>query len=358
MKYPESLERSAEYLRLTLGLMSKHEAAFNPITYAVWYEYASGQNVGLKREIETLTAAAQKLDDTTTRRLHQTHIAELDEQTVARLNTEFQRLLADVSQSAEATGSDATKFGSGLEQLRQALEESLSVPVLRERVNGVLHDTRQIQGSISTLTQRLEASQSEIVVLRNELMRVREEAQIDGLTGLLNRRAFDDRINAVLSDVRDNGVGIGLCLVMMDIDHFKMLNDSYGHVFGDRVIRTIGELLKATVKGQDVVARYGGEEFALLLPETPLAGAKVVAERVREAVAHSRIRRLNSEETVGCITISAGIANYYAGEAVATFVDRADAALYASKAQGRNRVTVAPEAMKAPAAASVTSSAA
>jgi diguanylate cyclase len=353
VKYPENLERSAEYLRLTLGLMSKHEAAFNPITYAVWYEYASGQNAGLKREIEALTAAAQKLDDATTRRLHQTHIAELDEQTIARLNTEFQSLLAEVAQSAEATGSDATKFGSGLEQLRQALEESLSVPVLRERVNGVLHDTRQIQGSISTLTQRLEASQSEIVVLRNELMRVREEAQIDGLTGLLNRRAFDDRINALLSDVRDSGVGP--CLVMMDIDHFKMLNDSYGHVFGDRVIRTIGELLKATVKGQDVVARYGGEEFALLLPETPVAGATVVAERLREAVARSRIRRLNSEETVGCITISAGIANYYPGEAVATFIDRADAALYASKAQGRNRVTVAPEAKKELAAASAAS---
>jgi diguanylate cyclase len=123
-------------------------------------------------------------------------------------------------------------------------------------------------------------------------MRVREEAQIDGLTGLLNRRAFDDRINALLSDVRDSGVGP--CLVMMDIDHFKMLNDSYGHVFGDRVIRTIGELLKATVKGQDVVARYGGEEFALLLPETPVTGATVVAERLREAVARSRILRAAS----------------------------------------------------------------
>ena len=355
MKYPENLERSAEYLRLTLGLMSKHEAAFNPITYAVWYEYASGQNAGLKREIEALTAAAQKLDETTTRRLHRMHIAELDQQTVTRLNIEFHRLLAEVSQSAEATGSDATKFGSGLEQLRQALEESLSVPVLRERVNGVLHDTRQIQGSISLLTHRLEASQSEIAVLKNELTRVREEAQIDGLTGLLNRRAFDDRIGAVLSDVRDSAVGP--CLVMMDIDHFKMLNDSYGHVFGDRVIRTIGELLKATVKGQDVVARYGGEEFALLLPETPLAGAKVVAERLREAVARSRIRRLNSEETVGCITISAGIANYYAGEAVATFIDRADAALYTSKAQGRNRVTIAPEVKKDLASAGVASSA-
>jgi diguanylate cyclase len=130
---------------------------------------------------------------------------------------------------------------------------------------------------------------------------------------------------------------------MIDIDHFKVLNDSFGHVFGDRVIRSVGELLKATVKGQDVVARYGGEEFALLLPETPLPGAQVVAERLRDAVARSRIRRLNSEETIGSITISAGVASYRPGESVATFIDRADAALYNSKTQGRNRVSIAVE---------------
>jgi diguanylate cyclase len=342
MKYPETHERSAEYLRLALGLMSKHDAALNPITYAVWYEYASGRNAELKREVDAITSSSQKLDEVTTRRLHQTHIAELDEQTIARLNAEFQRLLAEVSESAARTGDDANQFGTRLEELGRELAKDMSVPLLNERVNGVLRDTRKIQGSITTLTHRLEASQSEIAHLRDELVRVREEALIDGLTGLLNRKAFDERIDAALLQAQQSACGP--CLVMIDIDHFKGLNDSFGHVFGDRVIRTIAELLKATVKGQDIVARFGGEEFALLLPETPLPGAQVVAERLREAVARSRIRRLNSEESIGSITVSAGVASYRPGESVATFIDRADAALYLSKTEGRNRVSVAAEA--------------
>src|ERR1700675_2737688 len=194
MRYPETLERSAEYLRLALGLMSKHEAALNPITFAVWYEYASGRNAELKREVDAIASSGEKLDEVTTRRLHRTYIAELDEQTIARLNAEFQRLLAEVSESAARTGDDASEFGTRLEELGRELSNDLSVPLLNERVNGVLRDTRKIQGSITTLTHRLEASQSEIAHLRHELVRVREEALIDGLTGLLNRKAFDERI--------------------------------------------------------------------------------------------------------------------------------------------------------------------
>jgi diguanylate cyclase len=131
----------------------------------------------------------------------------------------------------------------------------------------------------------------------------------------------------------------GPCLVLIDIDHFKQINDSFGHLFGDAVIRTIGHLIKSTIKGQDIAGRYGGDEFALLLPDTPLAGGRVVADRLRFAFSQSRIRRLNSEEAVGNITISAGVASYRSGEDQKELIARADTALYASKAQGRNRVT-------------------
>jgi diguanylate cyclase len=203
----------------------------------------------------------------------------------------------------------------------------------------MLADIHNVHGSIRALTERLDSSQKEVERLKRELIRAREEAIIDGLSGLLNRKAFDERLHLMLSNVDQNGVGP--CLVLIDIDHFKLINDTFGHLFGDAVIRSIGDLIKSTVKGQDVAARYGGEEFALLLPGTPLAGARVVADRLRFAFSQSRIRRLNSEEPVGNITISAGVAAYRPGEDLTGLIARADAALYTSKAQGRNRITVA-----------------
>ena len=154
---------------------------------------------------------------------------------------------------------------------------------------------------------------------------------------MLNRKAFDERMHRLLSAAEPSGIGPSL--VMIDIDHFKQINHNFGHLFGDAVIRTIGHLIKSMIKGADIAGRYGGDEFALLLPDTPLAGGRVVADKLRFAFSQSRIRRLNSEEQVGNITISAGVACYRAGENQSALIARADTALYASKTQGRNRVT-------------------
>ena len=339
MKYPDSAQRSAEYLRIALALMSKHDAALHPITYAVWYEYASGRNRGLNQEVDGHLKSDNKLDEETTRKLYEAYVADLDPQTIARFNAEFQRLLDEVGNSAARTGDDASLFGQRLEQLGRDLQPGMPAAVLHERIEAMVADIHNVHGSIRALTERLDSSQEEVGRLKRELIRAREEAIIDGLSGLLNRKAFDERLHLMLSNVDQNGVGP--CLVLIDIDHFKLINDTFGHLFGDAVIRSIGHLIKSTVKGQDVAARYGGEEFALLLPGTPLAGARVVADRLRFAFSQSRIRRLNSEEPVGNITISAGVAAYRPGEDLTGLIARADAALYTSKAQGRNRITVA-----------------
>jgi len=339
MKYPDSAQRSAEYLRIALALMSKHDAALHPITYAVWYEYASGRNRGLNQEVDGHLKSDNKLDEETTRKLYEAYVADLDPQTIARFNAEFQRLLDEVGNSAARTGDDASLFGQRLEQLGRDLQPGMPAAVLHERIEAMVADIHNVHGSIRALTERLDSSQEEVERLKRELIRAREEAIIDGLSGLLNRKAFDERLHLMLSNVDQNGVGP--CLVLIDIDHFKLINDTFGHLFGDAVIRSIGHLIKSTVKGQDVAARYGGEEFALLLPGTPLAGARVVADRLRFAFSQNRIRRLKSEEPVGNITISAGVAAYRPGEDLTGLIARADAALYTSKAQGRNRITVA-----------------
>jgi len=158
----------------------------------------------------------------------------------------------------------------------------------------------------------------------------------DELTGLFNRMHFTER-RAKL-DARDARKA-GYCFLSLDLDGFKQINDQYGHVFGDTVLKNIALAIRSCVKGRDLVARYGGEEFVVLLPSTALAGATVLAEQIRATIAGARIRRGSSHENVGAITVSLGVAAWHPGEALESLIDRADKALYCSKREGRNRVT-------------------
>jgi len=134
-----------------------------------------------------------------------------------------------------------------------------------------------------------------------------------------------------------------ISLIMLDIDHFKKINDTHGHLFGDKVIRGIAEVLKANVKGKDAIARLGGEEFGVLLPETSLSGAQALADKIRQTVEKGRIRRQDGKGEVGGITVSLGVAELNRAEDTAAFLNRADKALYFSKENGRNRVSLAPQ---------------
>lgn len=160
----------------------------------------------------------------------------------------------------------------------------------------------------------------------------------DPLTGILNRRGFEIRASQTFAD--QTTLDKGLCLLMLDIDHFKKINDTYGHLFGDKVIRAIAETLKSKVRGDDSVARLGGEEFAVMLPETDISGARTVAEHIRQSIEGGKIRRLDTKEQIGGITISIGVAAYTNGVSVVDLLDQADKALYVSKNTGRNKTSV------------------
>ena len=127
---------------------------------------------------------------------------------------------------------------------------------------------------------------------------------------------------------------------MLDVDHFKSINDTFGHVFGDRVLRAIADTLKAHVKGKDSVSRFGGEEFAVLLPDSPLAAGHVVAEQLRLAVAALEIRYSGGDKPIPKISVSCGVACRRDDDSGVALVERADKALYRAKGQGRNCVVV------------------
>lgn len=167
--------------------------------------------------------------------------------------------------------------------------------------------------------------------------RLEQLAQTDPLTQLLNRRAFTERITTEME--RALRYDSTLAVLMIDLDHFKRVNDTFGHLVGDDVLRDVGQLLTATVRGCDIVARYGGEEFLVLLPETDDAGAESFAERIRAAVEAHEFARGGERPTLK-ITASVGVAVFPAAriENVEDLFGRADAALYRAKADGRNRI--------------------
>jgi diguanylate cyclase len=190
--------------------------------------------------------------------------------------------------------------------------------------------------STSALKSHFDAKTREIQTLQQELDRARKRALTDTLTGLANREALYGALESAVHDAEQDDTE--LCLLVLDIDHFKRVNDTHGHLVGDRVIRFVASTLKRLVKGKDTAARFGGEEFAVVLPDTPVGGAMALAENIRRAIADARLVRSDTREPLNQITVSVGVGSYRRGEDINSLFDRTDQALYAAKSGGRNRV--------------------
>lgn len=215
-------------------------------------------------------------------------------------------------------------------------ERGLTMPVYRRQdeiaqlsqaVDGM---TRRLVAHESELEERVQARTAELEAANAQLALL---ASRDSLTGAYNRRAGDERLREEAQ--RAGRTGQPLAAVMVDVDHFKRINDTYGHAAGDDVLREVGALLRGRTRSSDSVIRYGGEEFLLLLPDTDAAGARVLAETLRMALA------AECGQDIGGITASFGVAVAHAGTAPRDLLHAADAALYEAKTGGRNRVRVA-----------------
>lgn len=339
MRYSESKERTAELLRLALGHMGRHPAAFNPVTFTVWYEYVAGINPNLSASIDQRIKDASSIDDETVVLLYRKFIAPADEETMKTISSEMERLMASMAQSASQTGDRAGAFGDQLKGLTTALA-SRDVEQLKPRLTEVMAGTAAMKSSVEALRNKVNASQEEISRLRSDLERARDDAILDPMTGILNRRGFEKRIESLLAQKPADGTSH--CLVMLDIDHFKTVNDTHGHLMGDRVIQAVGEILRTSVThAAHSAARYGGEEFALLLPQTSLDHSIQLAEAVRARTKAMKIRHRTTQEVLLTITISGGVAEMKPDDDAASLIARADAALYQAKSSGRDRVTCA-----------------
>ncbi|MDH4416520.1 MAG: sensor domain-containing diguanylate cyclase [Acidovorax sp.] len=203
------------------------------------------------------------------------------------------------------------------------------------------HEVHQLSQALGRMTHRLlaarEAMEEKVRLRTLELEAANRaldlQARTDALTGLLNRRGFETQMAFALALARRSTRP--LSLIAVDVDHFKRVNDTYGHEAGDEVLRRLARTLEARLRGSDVIARLGGEEFVALLPDTDLEGARAIAQTLVAAMAQQR------DPMVGTITVSAGVASMRnASDTGAAILRRGDMALYEAKGQGRNRVCV------------------
>jgi diguanylate cyclase (GGDEF)-like protein len=181
--------------------------------------------------------------------------------------------------------------------------------------------------TLKALNEEFERKQKELIELNQSL---EAQASTDGLTGVKNRRAFQESLAGSLSLF--NRLQIPFSLLLLDIDFFKRINDTYGHPVGDEILRKLAKTMQAQARESDIVARYGGEEFAIILPDANRDNAILVAERFR--------REIEQADWGGYpVTVSVGAATVSDDDSDETLIVRADQALYTSKSRGRNRVT-------------------
>lgn len=220
----------------------------------------------------------------------------------------------------------------GLKQVLEGRLEGLLATMDQHRVQREARE-QEIAGRLQGLGERVTSMEREALDYREKLEQQRNKALLDPLTGLPNRAAWSERL--VIEHVRSQQVNTGLLLAILDLDHFKSINDTYGHQAGDKVLKIIANVLRKGLRGDDFIARFGGEEFALLMPGSDLAGGTRLLERLRAAVEQCPFHFKGERVT---ITMSAGVAVFKPGENASQVLKRADQALYRAKEAGRNQI--------------------
>ena len=309
-----------------------------PLNFELWLHYLGQPESPLAKEIDRILKDGVLSDEESERLatefLPRARLSEEIRDAGAQLSRELNSVgaaIAEAQRSQAAYGETLAEAGEGL--------QAADAPQVKQVIQTLTRATVQAREENSALEQRLAASTKEVAKLREHLEQVRRDAMTDALTNLANRKAFDDELERRCAEAA--AAGQPLTLAVLDVDHFKRFIDTWGHQTGDQVLRYVASVLSRVASPPRVAARYGGEEFAVIFPGAAAAGAEALMEAVRSEIGSRVLKRRSTNEELGAVTISIGLAHWERGETPACLLGRADQALYASKRGGRNRVTVA-----------------
>jgi diguanylate cyclase len=253
-------------------------------------------------------------------------------------SAQLDRELADIADLIDAHLASTGRYSESLAEAGRNLHAMANGENVRAVVRALIEANEQMQRETAELIRNLEISSAQVAAFRFKLAAAKAIGLRDSLTSLGNRRSFDRHLVKEIAEARAQGTE--MCLVMGDLDHFKKINDNFGHPFGDRVLKYFADLLVKHIKNSDIAARLGGEEFAVILPQTSLENATLVVDRIRARLEAQQWKNAKSGELFSKITASFGIVRLGESDDSETLLKRADTMLYEAKRAGRNRIII------------------
>jgi diguanylate cyclase len=313
--------------------MSQQSVPATPSNFAVWFNYAMGASPALRKTIDILVGNKRKFDASINRELYATYVgAQPVPSPIGDYPEQLRGVIAGAKQFLATAISDNR---TQIETLGEVSSQVQATDDPRPIIEKLVAELTKATTRASTLEANFLETSQELDKIRDSLKVAEQHSNTDALTGLANRRSLEEFFRSAQITAMETGEP--LSILMIDIDHFKTFNDSYGHQVGDQVLRLVAKVLQENVRDHDLAARYGGEELIAVLPGADLGVCAEVAERIRRRISEARLTRRTTGQEIASVTVSAGVAQFRLAESAEAMIERCDRALYQAKRLGRNR---------------------
>jgi diguanylate cyclase len=318
----EEKKRVQEVAKFTINFMSRHDIPLTPLNYREWFyvicQIFEDNHILSEKNLRILYKKYKE---------DLLKLEELEKKEIREVSLTLQEVANSSGVILERIDKTITTHSGLIDDSIDAIDaqDTQKIKMLRAKIVALEEENKKLRECLKKNRQRLKK-------VERKLLETTQDAYIDPLTKVFNRKRFDEDIEKFDSSCKVYSV------IFLDIDNFKQINDIYGHAVGDRVLKEVGEILRTYLRRNTYAYRYGGEEFVVVLPNEDIETAKIVAKRLQEVIEHRTVT-IDGNKTIN-FTASFGVAQKREGERFEDVLKRADEALYEAKRSGKNRVVL------------------
>ncbi|MFK7903267.1 MAG: GGDEF domain-containing protein [Nitratireductor sp.] len=316
------------------NLADKFKTPLVPNSYETWYSYVTKADKGLVSEVQRLMDRGVAFNPSEFGKLYVDYID--PSHNVSDQGDALQAELKTIMQAVNGHLESSNTHSSSLDEADKQISSATVPEDFKRIISSLLKENATFREQATDAYDKLEQSKKSMDVILTELEKTQDRALKDPLTNIGNRRYFDEMLTKTMKKAREEGHT--LCLAIADLDHFKQLNDNYGHLVGDAVLKYFSSLLEECATGSQCVARYGGEEFAIIFADTDIETAHGQLEKLRKKLAASDLVTINGKKSIGTVSSSFGLAKLVESDTTHSIIERTDELLYKAKSKGRNQV--------------------